>query len=80
MLYDGRSFWGSFSGENMAVLHGWYSSRVAGITGTDIWRTPGGEDVEVTHVTDRKKQKPRTQDVEYVGTVLKRIGEGRSGG
>ena len=34
------------------VQYGWYSPKAAAQTGTTIYRTPEGTDVEVTNVTD----------------------------
>ncbi len=34
------------------VQYGWYSPKAAAQTGTTVYRTPKGAQVEVTHVTD----------------------------
>lgn len=66
------------------VKYGWYSAKAAELYGSAFWRTPNGEEVEVTDVTldstgksyKWKYKVPRGQVIEYVrGEISSRAGE-----
>lgn len=66
------------------TLHGWYSPTAAVDFGTLIYRSPDGEEVEVTAVSNHEDRSGYEgglyeSDVDYLGPVNKWVRRGQEG-